>query len=186
MACKTFAQKLRGLEFSATIRAIPVWNVGNMPRYNKEQSLVKLLRIGYRLHTRKLTFVSNFMNFIIRLLYGCSIPVSIKLGKNVHFSHSGFATMIHGDSIIGDNCVIGTHVLLGGNTKERGVPIVEDDVTIHPYAMLVGPITIGRGAVIAAQSFVNRDVPAGSLVMGQPAKVVRTAPVADKALMPLR
>jgi serine O-acetyltransferase len=46
-------------------------------------------------------------------------------------------------------------------------PVIEDGVTILMKSVIVGPITIGEGAVIGARSFVTKDVPAGTTVRGQ-------------------
>jgi serine O-acetyltransferase len=48
----------------------------------------------------------------------------------------------------------------------RPCPVIEDGVTIYMKSILVGPITIGKDAVIGARSFVTKDVPAGELVKG--------------------
>src|SRR5207244_6608028 len=52
-------------------------------------------------------------------------------------------------------------------------PTVEDNVTIGSGAKLLGPITIGHGAKIGANSVVIHDVPAHSTVVGNPGHPVR-------------
>jgi acetyltransferase-like isoleucine patch superfamily enzyme len=51
--------------------------------------------------------------------------------------------------------------------------VIGDDVTIALDAIVLGPVTIGDGAFVAAQAMVLRDVPARSVVRGSPAAVVR-------------
>jgi acetyltransferase-like isoleucine patch superfamily enzyme len=53
--------------------------------------------------------------------------------------------------------------------------VIGDDVTIALDSIVLGPVTIGDGALIAAQSLVLHDVPAHSVARGSPAKVVRSA-----------
>lgn len=86
---------------------------------------------------------------------------------------------------IGDNCLLGPRVSLYTVNHpleaaarrtgiERGRPIrIGDDVWVGGGAIVVPGVTVGDGAVIAAGSVVTRDVPAGALVGGNPARVIR-------------
>jgi len=111
----------------------------------------------------------------------------------------GPANLSLGDGvIIGTNAVIGAHspIRIGNNVRiSRDViietagldfagksapyahisaPIVlEDDAWIGARAMILGGVTVGKGAVVAAGAVVTKDVPAGAVVAGVPAKVVR-------------
>jgi serine O-acetyltransferase len=138
----------------------------------REQFLVRLHRAGHWCHRRKITPAARAIELAIRLVFGACIPVAIPLGRGVHFSHNGLSVVLNHLCQIGDGCIIGHQVTLGGDGKSIGAPILEAGVVVHPQAMIVGPVRIGTGAVVAAQSFVNRDVPAGALVMGSPARVV--------------
>jgi len=51
--------------------------------------------------------------------------------------------------------------------------IVEDDVLVGANAVLLEGIRVGKGAVVAAGAIVTEDVPAGAVVAGSPAKVVK-------------
>ena len=66
-------------------------------------------------------------------------------------------------------------VTLGGTGFATGKrhPTVEDNVTIGSGAKLLGPITIGHGAKIGANSVVIHDVPPNSTVVGNPGHPVR-------------
>jgi acetyltransferase-like isoleucine patch superfamily enzyme len=72
--------------------------------------------------------------------------------------------------------------VLGGRTAERprdiahAPVVIEDDVWIGAKATVLKGVRIGRGAVVAAGAIVTRDVPAFSLVAGNPARVIRTLP----------
>jgi len=122
-------------------------------------------------------------------------------GCNCHWGAEikGASNLVLGDGVvIGTNVVIGAHspVRLGNNVRlSRDVIIetagldfagkatpyahisapisLEDDVWVGAGAMILGGVTVGRGAVIAAAAVVTRDVPAGAVVAGVPAKVVR-------------
>jgi acetyltransferase-like isoleucine patch superfamily enzyme len=51
--------------------------------------------------------------------------------------------------------------------------IVENDVWIGHGSILLAPVRIGQGAIVAAGSVVNRDVPPYAIVAGIPAKIVK-------------
>lgn len=56
--------------------------------------------------------------------------------------------------------------------------VVEEYVWIGANALILGGVTIGKGAVVAAGAVVTKDVPPYTLVGGVPAKVLRTIPSA--------
>ncbi len=60
-----------------------------------------------------------------------------------------------------------------GKTNDRGDIIIGNDVWIGYGATLIGPITIGDGAIIGAGAVVVRDVPAFAVVGGVPAKILK-------------
>ena len=66
-------------------------------------------------------------------------------------------------------------VTLGGTGFATGKrhPTVQDNVTIGSGAKLLGPITIGHGAKIGANSVVITDVPPNTTVVGNPGHPVR-------------
>lgn len=88
--------------------------------------------------------------------------------------------IIGDDSGIGGHCLIFTH---GAWLNQLdGYPVSYEPVTIGrsvwlPWRVFVMPgVTIGDGSVIGANSLVVGEIPAGSLAMGTPARVVKSAP----------
>ncbi|MGV3600064.1 MAG: hypothetical protein ACO1N1_02610 [Dyadobacter fermentans] len=53
--------------------------------------------------------------------------------------------------------------------KDKGVPVIGDQVWIGSNSIIVGKITIGSNVLIAPNSFVNKSVPDNSIVLGNPA-----------------
>jgi UDP-2-acetamido-3-amino-2,3-dideoxy-glucuronate N-acetyltransferase len=134
-------------------------------------------------------------------LYGCTIGAGSRVGafveiqKNAHIgarckisSH----TFICEGVTIEDECFVGHGVMFTNDpfpraTRADGIPQTEADWKVVPTlvkrrasigsnATLLCGITIGEGAIVAAGAVVTRDVAAGTIVAGVPAKPVRRAP----------
>ena len=76
---------------------------------------------------------------------------------------------------IGDNVTLYQGVTLGGTGVAAGKrhPTVQDNVTIGSGAKLLGPITVGHGSKIGANTVVITDVPPNTTVVGNPGHPVR-------------
>ena len=97
----------------------------------------------------------------LALTHGRGIVVNVhaRIGSNV--------TMFHG-------VTLGQRDRIGSNgERETAYPVIEDDVWIGPYAIIVGGVRVGRGSRIAGGACVFEDVPAQSIVVGNPGKVVK-------------
>ena len=55
-----------------------------------------------------------------------------------------------------------------------GGVVIEDNVWIGDKASILSGVTIGKGAIVACNAVVTKDVPPRSLVAGSPAKVIKT------------
>jgi serine O-acetyltransferase len=66
-------------------------------------------------------------------------------------------------------------VTLGGTGFATGKrhPTLQDNVTVGSGAKMLGPITVGHGAKIGANTVVIHDVPAHATVVGNPGHTVR-------------
>lgn len=129
---------------------------------------------------KKLGFGDNSSIYDSSLVFG-----DIQVGANVWI---GPYTIIDGSGglSIGDFCTIsvGVHIYTHDNVKQTltsGIHPIErtpvkigSNVYLAPNAIITKGVTIGNFSVIGAHSFVNKDVPDNSIVMGQPAKVVGT------------
>lgn len=141
-------------------RAVAVHRFGNW-RMTVEPKLLRApLSILYRMMFR---YVRNH--------YGIELPYSARLGRRVVIDHQS-GIVIHGDCIIGDDCIIRQNVTIGirDMTDLRAVPTLGNGVNVGAGAVIVGPIHIGDGAWIGANAVVLKDVPAGAMAVGIPAK----------------
>jgi serine O-acetyltransferase len=115
------------------------------------------------------------MFVVIQWTAANSIYREVKLGEDPHLMHAQ-GIFIHPGVQIGDRCGIMHRVTIGTTRDREGVPKIGNDVFIGAGAILGGPITIGDGAIIAANSVVVTDVPPGATAIGVPARVLRVAP----------
>lgn len=113
--------------------------------------------------------VNHALRLVTTVLYSIEIGNDIELGDGVNFTHT-LGTVIGGTSKVGARVkFMGNNTI--GTAKDNGCPVIEDDVVIGCGARVLGPIRIGRGAFIGANSVVLTDVPPGAVVSGIPGKV---------------
>jgi serine O-acetyltransferase len=101
---------------------------------------------------------------------GVLIERETRIGSKLHIIHAQMIN-IHPDCVLGDRVGIMHGVTLGANMGD-GVPTIGNDVFIGCNASVLGRLTVGDGARIAANSLVIADVPAGAVAMGVPARVI--------------
>lgn len=109
-----------------------------------------------------------------RIFFSGWIPGSATIGKGTKFGYGGLGVVIHNRAVIGDNCVIDQHVTIGGTSGHYEVPTIGSNVYMGAGSKILGPITIGSNVVIGANSVVIKSIPDDCLVVGAPARVVRT------------
>ena len=118
-----------------------------------------------------LTIPYLILHNLSSLLTKVHLDRTTRVGNDLHLIH---ATMIqiHPDTVIGDRCGIMHNVTLGTYIARPGLPVIGNDVFIGCGASVLGEVTIGDGACIAANSLVISDVPPGAIAMGVPARVM--------------
>ena len=137
--------------------------------------------------------LSNFRNAGRNIYIGqrCIFtPGTISVGDSVYFGAGCVIQSVHGEIKIGNHVMLGPGVHIhGGNhimnevgvfmdsvKKSPGVDgevVIGDDVWIGSNAIILGGVSIGRGAVVGAGSIVTKDVDAYSIVAGNPAKEIK-------------
>ena len=132
-------------------------------------------RISHALHSAGIP--SRFRGVIAytsRTATGIEIHPAARIGSEFFIDH-GAGVVIGETAEIGDRVTLFQGVTLGGTGFATGKrhPTVQDNVTIGSGAKLLGPITIGHGAKVGANSVVIHDVPPNSTVVGNPGHPVR-------------
>lgn len=111
-------------------------------------------------------YLSNHLNIGIWKLYKQKTtlphPVGIVIGYKV---------------VLGKGCKIYHNVTIGAkdtkNFKKAPYPKIGDNVLIYPNSIIIGDISIGDNAIIGAGTIVLNDVPSDSIVIGNPAKILK-------------
>lgn len=106
------------------------------------------------------------------IMMGAIINIGAEIGEG---------TMIDMGAVIGARGTIGKNAHIGAGAVIAGVleppsktpVIVEDDVLIGANAVVLEGVVVGKGAVVAAGAIVTQNVPAGAVVAGSPAKVIK-------------
>ncbi len=133
------------------------------------------------------TIVRNFVH-----MFGCTVGRDCKIGTFVEIQKGvtigdrckiePFAFIPVGVTL-GDGVFVGPHACFTNDREPRAEgdwevteTVVEAGASIGARAVILPGIRIGKNAMVGAGAVVTRDVPAGKLVVGNPAKVVGDAP----------
>ena len=143
--------------------ALFVYRIGAATRRSRAPSVVK----------RPALACIAVLEKMVEIVTGITLPSRATIGPGLYIGHHG-GIVLHEDTRIGAGCNISQGVTIGisGRPPRRGVPRIGDRVYIAANAVVVGPITVGDDAAIAACSLVSRDVEPKTTVMGVPAQVV--------------
>ena len=108
---------------------------------------------------------------------------NLTLGKRV-FINAGCTFQDQGGIVIGDDCLVGHNTVMATLNHDLAPSrradmhpapiIIGRNVWIGSNATILAGVTIGDNAVVAAASVVTKDVPENSIVVGSPARVIRT------------
>jgi serine O-acetyltransferase len=131
-------------------------------------------RVAHAMHEARIPVLPRLISLLVRIVTGIEIHPAARIGRGLFIDH-GAGVVIGETAEIGDDVTLYQGVTLGGTGFATGKrhPTVQDNVTIGSGAKLLGPITIGHGAKIGANSVVITDVPPNSTVVGNPGHPVR-------------
>ncbi|KAL6779855.1 hypothetical protein ACKKBG_A14015 [Auxenochlorella protothecoides x Auxenochlorella symbiontica] len=110
--------------------------------------------------------------------WGVDVHPAARLGRGVFLDH-GTGVVIGETCVVGDGVSLAHGVTLGGSGTGKGVrhPVIGNGALLGAGASVLGPVTVGHCARVGAGSVVVADVPAHSLAVGIPARVIRRFPV---------
>ena len=131
-------------------------------------------RIAHELYLQNVPLIPRIMSESAHARTGIDIHPGAEIGKRFFIDH-GTGVVIGETSVIGENVKLYQGVTLGAMSfpkDERGQivkggkrhPTIEDDVTIYAEATILGNITIGSGAVIGGNVWLQKSVEPGVVV----------------------
>ncbi|MFC2972716.1 serine O-acetyltransferase [Azotobacter bryophylli] len=131
-------------------------------------------RLSHRLWTAGWRYPARLLAFVARLLSNVDIHPGATIGARFFIDH-GACVVIGETAEIGDDVTLYHGVTLGGTSWRKGKrhPTLGDGVLVGAGAKILGPITVGAGARVGANSVVVQDVPDSCTVVGIPGKVVK-------------
>lgn len=134
---------------------------------------VALYRLAHALWQRGWRYGPRFISYVARWLTNVDIHPGARIGERFFIDH-GAGVVIGETAEIGDDVTIYHGVTLGGTSWNPGKrhPTLGSGVVVGAGAKILGPITVGDGARVAANSVVIEAVPQGATVVGIPGRVV--------------
>ncbi len=143
--------------------------------YDRRNSAIPLLdttKINARIEPG--TFIRDqvFIGDNAVIMMGAVINIGASIGEGTMID---MGVIMGGRATVGARCHIGAGAVLAGVIEPPSATpvIVEDDVVIGANAVVIEGVRIGKGAVVGAGSIVTQDVPAGAVVVGNPARIVK-------------
>jgi putative colanic acid biosynthesis acetyltransferase WcaB len=118
--------------------------------------------------------------FVTEWLFQLDLPAALTLGKGVIIDH-GYALVLNKNVIIGNFCRLRHSTTIGCKLLDGDLqgpsPIIGNYVDIGANCVILGAIKIGDHVTIGAGSVVVKDVPSYSVIVGNPARVIRKNPI---------
>ncbi len=133
-------------------------------------------RVAHALRTAGVPLLPRLIAYCARAVTGVEIHPAARIDGKFFIDH-GSGVVIGETAEIGERVTLYQGVTLGGTGFQRGKrhPTVGANVTVGSGAKLLGPISVGEGAKIGANTVVVEDVPPGSTVIGNPGHPVKIA-----------
>jgi serine O-acetyltransferase len=135
---------------------------------------VALYRLAHPLWRRGWRWLPRFIAYLARIWTSIDIHPGARIGRRFFIDH-GAGVVIGETAEIGDDVTLYHGVTLGGTSWRKGKrhPTLGDGCVVGAGAKILGPVRLGRGVKVGANSVVVADVADGRTVVGIPAKAVR-------------
>lgn len=131
-------------------------------------------RLSHALHDVEVPLAPVAISYVSRAVTGVEIHPAAQIGDDFFIDH-GSGVVIGETAEIGNSVTLYQGVTLGGTGFQRGKrhPTLGDNVTVGSGAKLLGPIEVGHGAKVGANTVVVEDVPPNTTVVGNPGHAVK-------------
>ena len=132
------------------------------------------MKIEPKLLRAPFSVIYRFLYRYIRNIYGIDLPYTVQLGRRVIIEHQS-CIIIHGYSVIGDDCIIRQGVTLGNRyiNAPFDAPKLGKRVNVGAGVKILGKVMIGDDVNIGANAVVLSDIETGQTAVGIPAKIIK-------------
>ncbi len=153
--------KIKLILISYGLHAIVVYRLGQQIRkYRSKNILLYYITLP----------IYMILNKCVQILYGIHISPEASIGGGLYIGHLGG---IHiNNCMIGENCSVHQQTTIGIYENERDRPLIGNYVWIGAHSSINNNIIIEDDTTIAAGSVVTKNVKQGTLVMGNPARII--------------
>ncbi|QYZ80421.1 serine acetyltransferase [Methanofollis formosanus] len=145
-------------------------------------------RLRNHAEKKKIPLLGGLVGLVDMLFNSIEIHPQAKIGSGLFIPHPQ-CIVIGARTVLGSNITINQGVTIGASPgKEidgQTEPVVEDNVLLGAGAKIIGPVTIGKNAMIGANAVVVKDVPAWAVAVGVPAGVVNKVEIPYHKLLEL-
>ncbi len=154
-------------------------------KINSGNAKGRIITSCYRLaflirHNKLLTVLFFFYLIMYRLIiewcFGTELSWNMNAGQNLKIYH-GQSLIINGETKIGSNCTLRNSTTIGNKQTLDGsytkCPDIGNNVDIGANVCIIGDIKIGDNVIIGAGTVVVKDIPANSVVVGNPARIIK-------------
>ncbi len=93
-----------------------------MPRMDA----IALHRLAHRLYRAGIPLLPRALDYLIFALFNSVIHHTTSIGHGTKCGYKGMSVLIHRDTVIGNDVMVGAHVVIGGRSGHLQAPIIED------------------------------------------------------------
>jgi putative colanic acid biosynthesis acetyltransferase WcaB len=155
------------------------WKINNS---KKGRIILVLFRIAQLANINRLFFIvllpySILYKILVEWVFCIEIPYKLQAGESFRLFH-GQGLVINDKTTFGHFCTV-RHNTTIGNKSDNGndCPQIGNNVDIGAHCCVIGNITIGDNVIIGAGTIVTKSIPANSVVVGNPARIIKELPV---------
>ena len=134
--------------------------IGSYNRYKARQGI----------SSRVLCKYWRLRHLVLSVITGSDVDPNASIGERLMLPHPN-GVVVHGSSVIGDDCMIMQQVTIG-QLSDIDAPVIGSRVYIGAGAKVLGKVVVGDGARIGANAVVLCDVPSNWTAVGIPARLI--------------